>query len=549
MKKLFTLFFIAGCFNLHAQFVNQLVFIDSLTKHQVDSVLIAATGSQIIPFNLAYDVKLYKIIYNTVDWDSNATTASGLLCVPVGTPCKVPLLSYQHGTAVQKSDGPSRLSGEWYIGLAAASIGYVTVLPDYLGIGDGPNLHPYQIAHSAATAVIDMIRASKEVIDSLGAPLTDQLFLFGYSEGGHATMAAHQLIQEKLDNVMHVTASAPMSGAYDMSGVMADVMVSDSTYPEPYYLPYIIFAYNEVYHLFTNDSDVMVHPYDATLPLLFDGNHSAGTIDNAMPTVPKLIMQPFQVDSFINDSVNNYFRVKLRENNTYNWIPNSPLRMYFCQGDRSVNYNNSVVAYQHFMQNGATLVDTVDVNPALDHVPCAEFAILDATSWFDSLLYLTAKGVVVINDSNALTPNGSATVSAAHGDPPYRFAWSNGDSTATATGLAAGTYYVTVYDNACQSYMDSATVQLISGLEGPVLTNVKVYPNPSKGIVNIKNLDPTDNIKQAEVFDMSGRMVKTYSTNQGNTITLYFDQAAQSIYYLHLKAESGKKVNVKLSVM
>lgn len=551
MRKFITLLCVTYSLFLNAQFVNQLTYINTLTVPQVDSALRAATGSSIIPFTLNYGVKIYKVVYNTVDWDSNATTASGLLCVPVNPPCKVNIISYQHGTITRKRDAPSKLKSEWYIGLAAASLGSVCVLPDYLGLGSGPGLHPYQHAHTEATAVIDMIRSAKEVVDTMGSPVNDQLFLLGYSQGGHATMAAHQLIQEKLDNVMHVTASAPMSGAYDMSGVMSDVMMSDSTYPSPYYLPYLFFGYNEVYHLFTNDSDVMIHPYDTLLPPLFDGNHTGGSIDAVMPTVPKLIMQPYQIDSFANYPNTNFFRLKLKENDTYNWTPNSPIRMYFCGSDHSVSPLNTQVAYQHFIQNGATMVDTMDVDPTLDHYPCAQFAVLYGSSWLQTFAYkpLGSNGVNVVNSTSASSPNGTATESPMQGNPPYSYNWSTGDTTATASGLTAGTYYVTITDKSMCTFTDSAVVQLINGLQDQVLTNVRVYPNPSKGIVTIDNTDPSDVIRQTEVYDMQGRLVKVYTIPQGSSTQLYFAQSAPGVYYLHLKAESGKEVRTKLTIL
>jgi len=47
---------------------------------------------------------------------------------------------------------------------------------------------------------------------------------------------------------------------------------------------------------------------------------------------------------------------------------------------------------------------------------------------------------------------GSATVTATGGTPPYEYLWSNGDTSATATGLSAGTYFVTVTDaNGCST--------------------------------------------------------------------------------------------------
>lgn len=42
--------------------------------------------------------------------------------------------------------------------------------------------------------------------------------------------------------------------------------------------------------------------------------------------------------------------------------------------------------------------------------------------------------------------DGTITVTASNGVPPYNYAWSNGQTTATATGLSVGTHYVTVTD-------------------------------------------------------------------------------------------------------
>src|SRR5204863_471860 len=156
------IFIVAGI-NAQGQFVNQLQYKFTLNAHEVDSVLVLqGIPSGVFPIN--FGAKAFKVIYNTVSWDSTPTIASGLLIVPVGARCKVPLISYQHGTITRKSDALSNLQGEWFIALAGASKGNVVVMPDYLGLGDSPGLHPYQHAHSEATAVIDMIRAAKEVV-------------------------------------------------------------------------------------------------------------------------------------------------------------------------------------------------------------------------------------------------------------------------------------------------------------------------------------------------------------------------------------------------
>ena len=54
--------------------------------------------------------------------------------------------------------------------------------------------------------------------------------------------------------------------------------------------------------------------------------------------------------------------------------------------------------------------------------------------------------------------NGTATVVAMAGQPPYTYQWSNGGNTATITGLTAGTYTVTVTDSQGCSAIDAVTV-------------------------------------------------------------------------------------------
>ncbi len=49
-----------------------------------------------------------------------------------------------------------------------------------------------------------------------------------------------------------------------------------------------------------------------------------------------------------------------------------------------------------------------------------------------------------INSSCSGSNNGSAVVTATGGIPPYSYQWSNGQTTASITGLSAGTYFVTV---------------------------------------------------------------------------------------------------------
>ena len=530
-----------------AQYAIHATFQHSYTKLQVDSIL-TALGLPNGVITTRYAVKLYKLSYNTFDADSIPTTASGLMIVPQGTPCEVPILSFQHNNIIRKSDAPSRYSynSQWYVGMAAGSLGNITLMPDGIGLGDGPGLHPFLHLQSEATAVVDMIQAAKEIVDTMGNSPNEQLFLAGIAEGAYASVAAHQYIQTYLDPQIHVTATAGIGGYYDMSGTMVNMILSDSIYPDPSYLPELLLGYNKAYHFFNNDSDMMVYPYDSMLPPLFNGNYGIGSINSRMTSIPKHILRQNQIDSLQNDSTN-FFRLLLKKNDAYNWSPTSPVKLLFCNADEYVPYQNTMVAYAHFQQNGSTMMDTLNVGAALNHAECSQFSVLAAVSLINSFTHQALQShVSSTNTTSATTPNGSATVRDTLGDAPYTWHWNTGDSTATITGLAAGTYYVTTTDRAHCTTTDSIVISLANGINELSLTNISIYPNPTQGMLMIENKNSSEKISQIEVLDINGNAINTSIAQEGNVTRINMGVEAKGIYILHIRSQSGKELHRKI---
>ena len=58
-----------------------------------------------------------------------------------------------------------------------------------MGLGSSPGFHPYLHARSEATASVDMLRAGRNYCASNNIGLNGQVFLAGYSQGGHTEMA------------------------------------------------------------------------------------------------------------------------------------------------------------------------------------------------------------------------------------------------------------------------------------------------------------------------------------------------------------------------
>lgn len=384
MKKLlFALFF------LFSYYCNaQLIVQDTVLLHLDSMAIINYYNANGIPpflFPPKYEVDVHRVIYHTPDPHGVQTIASGLVIIPTDDTCAAPMATYLHGTQSKKSDVFSNLQGEWFIGVVAATSGYAAALPDYLGLGVSPGMHPYQHAHSEASCSLDMLRAMREICGSNGLALNGQLFIMGYSQGGHSAMALHREIQLNHAGEFTVTASAPMSGPYDLSGVQFEMVASFDPYAVPGYLPFLILSYQSVYgNLFSSYSEIFKHPYDSIIPPMFDGNYSIGDVNNVMPSVPRLIIDSAYAEGFFSDTTHPAW-LALKDNDVYDWAPVAPVRMGYCTKDQEVTYRNAIVALTRMHELGAVHVQAICRDTTLGHFECARPSILFTTLWFDSL--------------------------------------------------------------------------------------------------------------------------------------------------------------------
>lgn len=466
-----------------------------------------------------YAVDIYQVVYNTVSYDGvTPAVASGLMVIPKDKPCESPILSYQHGTVLKRSDAPSYLNGEYVIGVAMGADGYIGLMPDYLGLGESSGIHPYVHASSEATAVADIIRAAREACDDLNVAYSDQIFLTGYSQGGHATMAAHKYLSQNFPNEFHVQAAVPMSGPYSLSEVMRDLILSDVPYSNPAYLPMVINTYRTVYNLYPNLSTALIAPFDSLVPVWTDGTYSSGYVDGKMNQMnvnpPKLIIKPAVLDTFTNDSTH-VLRVLLKQNDVYKWVPQQPVYMLYCEGDEQVSFQNAIKAYNYMTAAGAPHVTKKNINSSLDHFQCAQFALLEMRSFFDTMRYdritVNATDYVFANGPNAA--NGSITIETFGGQAPLSIVWSDGQMGYTASNLAPGNYSVTITGaNGCSITMNYVMSYMLGIDENQSGTNQEIYPNPASDVLYLNNLQG-----EYTISDMSSRTIQRGISQQDKT--------------------------------
>jgi len=183
-----------------------------------------------------------------------------------------------------------------------------------------------------------------------------------------------------------VTASAPLSGPHDLSGVMRGLLLSDSTFKSPYFAPLFITSYNYAYAGQTTSFSpdfAMLAQYNTTIPPLFRGTTPSDIISEAMGmnfTTPTLVvMKSILTPQFIAQlsDVTSPVVARLQLNDSYRgWAPTVPMRMIHHKSDELVPYGNSQVAFNAFSSAGAK--NHVDLGPGVELVE--ETAVISISS-------------------------------------------------------------------------------------------------------------------------------------------------------------------------
>lgn len=527
-------------------------------------------------------VTSYKITYNTIDVFGEPTVASGALYVPQLTSDTLPLVSYQHGTIFEKIWVPSndKLVGQ---GLYFSGNGYITTMPDYLGLGVNPGTHPWCHWESEATASIDLIRAAKEFLNgSLQIWDNNQLFLTGYSEGGHATMAIHKYIKaNNLQSEFNVIASAPMSGPYSMSSVQMDgVFDEDSTYYAPSLIACCVDSYQYVYgNLYANCNEFYDPPYDSIIPDWWaSGIHWAGEWNELLPNNYYDFVQDSVLNNFLNNP-NHPLNVDLRKNDLHNWIPQEPVRMLYCGMDSIAFSENAIMAQDTMNALGAPEVQAIDLDSIGTHETCWLLSYPYALAWFDSLKVeyvsipleridaLIAK-VEVLEDAGVFN-KGQANALIVKLEAA-KTSINNGNNNAAINQLNAFINQVNAYMNAgiltteqgndlindaniiIGLLQDNSSSQSgLSGFENEsdisgVYNLDQNYPNPFNGTTTIGFTLAETNVTRLTVYNAMGQEVVILfnmeaQADQGYDIEFNGTQLPEGIYFYHLK--SGESVN------
>ena len=348
-------------------------------------------GVNALAENVKYDVNIFKIVYKTL-FEGDSILVSGVVATPV--PKKnnqtFPILSYQHGTIFTKAEAPSVNTNNEFM-TYLASTGMVIVIADYIGFGaSSAEFHPYLHKQYTVNAVLDMIRASIEFVKiEKPCKINDQLFMFGYSQGGGATIAAMEAIENNAaNNDLTVTAAAAGSGAYDMAGFRSWVL-QQQRYTKPSYIAYLLESFSKYSNMNIDYSLIFNTEYAEKIPGLIDGQRSDNQVNDEIGS--EYVQGLFNADfisneTYLNNDVYEPMRTAFAQNKVNAWATNTPLKLFYGTIDEWVPGDQTMELLKEFRSLGVG--SNVEMKPlnGMDHLTAFPQTLFDTMTWFLSLI-------------------------------------------------------------------------------------------------------------------------------------------------------------------
>jgi len=317
------------------------------------------------------DVTVTQINYQTPGVQpGEMSNSSAALLVPGGANCPPgphPLIAYARGTAVDKAhtNADASLPETQVLMILFAAQGYAVVATDYLGYAlSGYPYHPYMHTETAASVVIDSIRAARSAAPALGLALNGKVMLTGFSQGGHAAMAAQRAIEQQNSGEFNLVAAAHLAGPYAVSQALIDG-VSHPIGGVQALVPFQITSWQKIYgNVYAKASDVFNAPYDSVIETLLPIVNSPADLAKLPGGTPLQAMHAMFKPAYLSDLAGNPANgavLAAKKQDLFGWNPKAPTTLCASKADPVVKFFNAQMAFDDFTSRGLTNVSLVDV--------------------------------------------------------------------------------------------------------------------------------------------------------------------------------------------
>jgi hypothetical protein len=316
-----------------------------------------------------YGVTAYRLIYRTVDHNGRPTTASGIVVLPDGRRGALTAVEYLHGTNATKAYAASvdDTSTDRLVTALFAGAGLVGVAPDYLGLGLGPDLHPYIDTKTETTASADMLLAARTFAARHGVALKRDVLVTGFSQGGRASIALGRALSRGEAGPFRLGALQAVAGPYDLLGSELPATFDGGVAPATaaFYLAYFVTAWNRTVGLYDDPREAFQAPYAKTVEGLFDGSHPDEEIAAALPDSPDKLFTPEFAQRLQHPTGRLLQALQAADQICHDWTPRVPVHLYSGTKDTDVVAANADACATGLRARGAQV--TVHSMGAVDH--------------------------------------------------------------------------------------------------------------------------------------------------------------------------------------
>lgn len=200
-----------------------------------------------------FGVQVLEVRFWSSDFDGSPLEALSTLYVPIlrGSPQEAPVMAFLSGTTgIGNQCAPSREQPEiirWghyrQNMMAYAGQGVITIFPDYLGFNTDEIPQRYFSAAAEGHLMLDALRAARHVFAEHGRLINSSVrpgrssFTSGYSQGGHAALAAADMRDAYAREIV-------LEGAIGFGSTNSVEMLMKEA---AYYTPYILLSYRAMY--------------------------------------------------------------------------------------------------------------------------------------------------------------------------------------------------------------------------------------------------------------------------------------------------------------
>lgn len=333
-------------------------------------------------------ITTYRIDYRTTLFGEQIE-ASGLIVVPLFTD-NAPIVSAQHLIITDEDNAPSDLlvlDGKLGFPELLSANGFITFIPDYIGFGASDDrLQPFFLQEPSVQVTIDMIRAGIEFLEQQSISFSQELFLYGYSQGGYVTLA----VQDALENnpntgleAFDLQAVSAGAGGYALDFVV-DTITAQAEYPAPAFLSLLFLAYQSyVPGLNQPLGNIFAAPFAGQIPAFFDGSNSFKAINKQLPVELDELFVPSFLES-LRAPQPNAFQQAFAANSVVDFVPQAPLRLYHSEEDQVIPPSSTLFTADQFRNEGIASLEVIIFNGG-GHFKAASKVTAGTLKWFSAL--------------------------------------------------------------------------------------------------------------------------------------------------------------------